>query len=77
MKLLNDWGFCYLWNRKPDIPGDATLCYNIHLKDFKDVTELELMEPVERLSLAEAKKLRGNFHFNRQDFNLAGISYRK
>lgn len=35
------------------------------------------MEPVERLSLSEAKKLRGNFHFNRQDFQLAVLSYKR
>jgi hypothetical protein len=35
------------------------------------------MQPVERLSLAEAKKLRGNFHFNRQDYHYAIMSYNK
>lgn len=63
--------------KKPDIPAGATLCYNIHLKEFKDLTEFSLMEPVERLSLSEAKKLRGNFHFNRQDFPLAIQSYKR
>lgn len=63
--------------KKPDIPSNATLHYNIHLKEFKDMTDFGLMEPVERLSLAEAKKLRGNFHFNRQDFTLAGLSYKR
>lgn len=63
--------------KKPDIPGNSTLSYTIHLKDFKDVTDFALMEPVERLSLSEAKKLRGNFHFNRQDYHLAASSYKK
>lgn len=63
--------------KKPDIQPNVTLTYQLHLKDFKDITELNLMEPVERLSLAEAKKLRGNFHFNRQDFHLAVNSYKK
>lgn len=63
--------------KKPDIPAGATLCYNIHLKEFKNLTEFSLMEPVERLSLSEAKKLRGNFHFNRQDFQLAVLSYKR
>lgn len=63
--------------KKPDIPANATLCYNIHLKDFKNMTDFGLMDAVERLSLSEAKKLRGNFHFNRQDYPLAGLSYKK
>jgi FK506-binding protein 8 len=61
----------------PDIPSEATLFYKVHLKDFKDSTDLDKMTPVERLSLAEAKKLRGNFHFNRQDFEWAILSYKK
>jgi len=63
--------------KKPDIPANVTLNYKIHLIDFKDVKELCLMEPIERLSMSEAKKLRGNFHFNRQDFYLSAASYKK
>lgn len=63
--------------KKPDIPSNASLFYKIHLKDFRDLTDLNSMDAVERLSLSEAKKLRGNFHFNRQDFHLAVASYKK
>lgn len=42
----------YFINRQPDIPPNATLLYKIHLKEFTDVTDLNLMSPVERLSLA-------------------------
>lgn len=63
--------------KQPDIPANATLLYKIHLKDFHDITDLNMMFPVERLSLADAKKLRGNFHYNRQDFHLAILSYKK
>jgi FK506-binding protein 8 len=61
----------------PDVPPNATLFYVVHLKSFEYVTELNLMRPVERLSLAESKKLRGNFHYNRQDFHWGIISYKK
>lgn len=63
--------------RLPDIPANATLHYKINLKDFQDVAELATMNAIERCSLAEAKKLRGNFHFNRQDFHWAIESYKK
>ena len=61
----------------PDIPPNATLFYKVHLKNFEEITELNIMRPVERLSLAESKKLRGNFHYNRQDYHWAIISYKK
>lgn len=38
--------------KQPDIPANASLVYKIHLKDFNDITEFNLMSPVERLSLA-------------------------
>jgi len=60
-----------------EIPANATLFLRIHLKSFTDVTDMNQMKPVERLSLAEAKKLRGNFYFNRQEFYYADTSYKK
>ncbi|CAF0749382.1 unnamed protein product [Brachionus calyciflorus] len=63
--------------KQPDISPKADLVYKIELKDFRHLTDLNEMGPVERLSLAEAKKLRGNFHYNRQDFSQAIQSYKK
>ena len=35
-----------------EIPPNATLFLRIHLKSFTDVTDMNQMKPVERLSLA-------------------------
>lgn len=41
--------------KQPDIPPKSDLVYMIHLIDFKDLTELNEMKPIERLSLAYLK----------------------
>jgi hypothetical protein len=35
-----------------EIPPNTDLLYRIHLKSFVDVTDMSLMQPIERLSLA-------------------------
>jgi hypothetical protein len=35
-----------------EIPPNTDLLYRIHLKNFVDVTDMSLMQPIERLSLA-------------------------
>jgi hypothetical protein len=38
--------------REPDIPPNATLVYHVQLKDVNDVTLMNAMNAIERLSMA-------------------------
>jgi hypothetical protein len=69
--------FFFSNKRQPDIPSNATLAFRIHLKDSKDLPQLEETSPLERCSLGQNKKLRGNFHFNRKDYHLAIETYKR
>lgn len=65
------------YGKLPTIPANTSLKYEVHLKEHVELPEFDKMDAVQRLSLAEAKKLRGNFNYNRQDFEMAILSYKR
>lgn len=59
------------------IPPNATLEFNIILEKIENPLDLKTLDTIERLSIADAKKKRGNYYYNRQNYEQALASYRK
>ncbi|TFK04361.1 beta-galactosidase [Platysternon megacephalum] len=61
--------------RDPDIPSDASLLYEVTLLQIRDSPNLGLLPPSARISLSKQKRERGNFHFEREEYQRAMRSY--
>ncbi|KAH1183878.1 peptidyl-prolyl cis-trans isomerase FKBP8-like isoform X1 [Mauremys mutica] len=61
--------------RDPDIPSDASLLYEVTLLQIRESPDLRLLPPSARISLSKQKRERGNFHFEREEYQRAMRSY--
>ncbi|KAM9124591.1 peptidyl-prolyl cis-trans isomerase FKBP8-like [Pangshura tecta] len=61
--------------RDPDIPSDASLLYEVTLLQIRESPDLGLLPPSARISLSKQKRERGNFHFEREEYQRAMRSY--
>ncbi|XP_067411495.1 peptidyl-prolyl cis-trans isomerase FKBP8-like isoform X2 [Emydura macquarii macquarii] len=61
--------------RDPDIPSDASLLYEVTLLQIRDSPDLGLLPPSGRISLSKQKRERGNFHFQREEYQQAMHAY--
>ncbi|XP_074862997.1 peptidyl-prolyl cis-trans isomerase FKBP8-like isoform X2 [Carettochelys insculpta] len=71
-------GFLYAYGqlgRNPDIPSGASLLYEVTLLQIQDSPHPGLLPPSVRISLSKQKRERGNFHFEREEFQQAVRSY--
>ncbi|XP_026873945.2 peptidyl-prolyl cis-trans isomerase FKBP8 [Electrophorus electricus] len=59
----------------PSVPPNADLILEVQLLSATDAPDLELLPPVERISLASRKRERGNVHYQRGDYAFAVNSY--
>ncbi|XP_048038991.1 peptidyl-prolyl cis-trans isomerase FKBP8 isoform X2 [Megalobrama amblycephala] len=64
-----------LGSSTPAVPPDADLILEVQLLSADDAPDLELMPPLERISLANRKRERGNVHYQRGDYAFAVNSY--
>ncbi|KAK9967502.1 hypothetical protein ABG768_001900 [Culter alburnus] len=64
-----------LGSSTPAVPPDADLILEVQLLSADDAPDLELMPPLERISLANRKRERGNVHYQRADYAFAVNSY--
>ncbi|XP_051765619.1 peptidyl-prolyl cis-trans isomerase FKBP8 [Ctenopharyngodon idella] len=64
-----------LGSSTPAVPPDADLILEVQLLSAVDAPDLELMPPLERISLANRKRERGNVHYQRGDYAFAVNSY--
>ncbi|KAG9463342.1 hypothetical protein GDO78_021942, partial [Eleutherodactylus coqui] len=62
-------------SRSPNISPNANLILEVCLLDVKDGPDLELLTGQERLTLANKKRERGNFYYQRADYVFAINSY--
>lgn len=60
-----------------NIPSNATIIYTIELLSAAEEDDLETKSYESRKSIGNKKRTRGNFFFERQDFNLAIQLYRR
>lgn len=60
-----------------NIPADATIVYTVELLDVHEETELEKKSYASRKEIGNKKRERGNFFFERQEFNSAIQLYRR
>ncbi|XP_063146867.1 peptidyl-prolyl cis-trans isomerase FKBP8 [Candoia aspera] len=74
--ITSDGKYCFgPQGRSPDIPPDASLTLEVELLAAQDAPDLELLSGKEKISLANRKRERGNFHYQRADYVLAANSY--
>ncbi|XP_043350089.1 peptidyl-prolyl cis-trans isomerase FKBP8-like isoform X2 [Dermochelys coriacea] len=74
--LLTSFQYAYgHLGRDPDIPSDASLLYEVTLLQIRDSSDLGLLPPSTRISLSKQKRERGNFHFEREEYQRAMQSY--
>ncbi|CAM4627949.1 peptidyl-prolyl cis-trans isomerase FKBP8 isoform X1 [Caretta caretta] len=74
--LLTSFQYAYgHLGRDPDIPSDASLLYEVTLLQIRDSPDLGLLPPSTRISLSKQKRERGNFHFEREEYQWAMQSY--
>ncbi|GAA30660.2 peptidyl-prolyl cis-trans isomerase FKBP8, partial [Clonorchis sinensis] len=77
-ELVTDARFAYgSLGRDPDIPGDATLRYEVHLLSSSDPPSYSSLSDPERLSMADQKRERGNYYYRREEYAFAVNSYNK
>lgn len=68
--------YCYgKEGRSPNISPNANLVFEATLLDAKDGPDLELLTGEEKLALANKKRERGNFYYQRADYVFAINSY--
>lgn len=78
MELITDSRFAYGdLGREPEIPANAKLRYRITLMKCDDPPCYEQMSPDKRFELADEKRERGNYYFNRKEYSFALTSYSK
>lgn len=63
--------------RKPDVPPNATLHYQVELLDTMEPKEETDLPFHERQSIGDAKRERGNFWYGRGEFSNAAHCYRR
>ncbi|KAK9409122.1 peptidyl-prolyl cis-trans isomerase FKBP8 [Crotalus adamanteus] len=74
--ITSDGKYCFgPQGRSPDIPPNAFLTLEVELLAAQDAPDLELLGGKEKVSLANRKRERGNFHYQRADYVLAANSY--
>ncbi|NWY05069.1 FKBP8 isomerase, partial [Nothoprocta ornata] len=74
--IVSDAKYCYgSQGRSPDIPPDAALTLEVELLEARDAPDLELLPGKEKIALANRKRERGNFYYQRADYVLAINSY--
>ncbi|KAL8177746.1 UNVERIFIED_CONTAM: Peptidyl-prolyl cis-trans isomerase fkbp8 [Gekko kuhli] len=74
--IQSDPKYCHgSQGRSPDIPPDAALTLEVELLAAQDAPDLELLSGTEKVELANRKRERGNFHYQRADYVLAINSY--
>nr|XP_025033999.1 peptidyl-prolyl cis-trans isomerase FKBP8-like [Pelodiscus sinensis] len=75
--LLSSFLYAYgHLGRDPDIPSGASLLYEVTLLQIRDGPCLGLLPAPVRISLSNQKRERGNFHFEREEYQRALRSYR-
>lgn len=60
---------------EPEVPPNSELSLEVELLKATDAPDLELLPPVEKISLASLKRERGNVHYQRADYAFAVNSY--
>ncbi|TNN75063.1 Peptidyl-prolyl cis-trans isomerase FKBP8 [Liparis tanakae] len=60
---------------EPEVPPNSELSLEVELLEATDAPDLELLPPVEKISLASLKRERGNVHYQRADYAFAVNSY--
>ncbi|XP_042334060.1 peptidyl-prolyl cis-trans isomerase FKBP8 [Sceloporus undulatus] len=74
--IILDAKYCYSpQGKSPDIPPGANLTLEVELLEARDAPDLELLSGKEKIELANRKRERGNFHYQRADYVLAINSY--
>ncbi|XP_077187705.1 peptidyl-prolyl cis-trans isomerase FKBP8 isoform X2 [Paroedura picta] len=74
--IQSDPKYCHgSQGRSPDIPPDAALTLEVELLTTQDAPDLELLSGKAKVELANHKRERGNFHYQRADYVLAINSY--
>ncbi|XP_077989023.1 peptidyl-prolyl cis-trans isomerase FKBP8-like [Glandiceps talaboti] len=76
--LITDARYAYgELGRKPDIPSDAKLRYELELLKVEDGPDVAVIDSTERLQLGNKKRERGNELYLRGDYSSAINSYTK
>uniref|UniRef100_A0A8C5M5B1 peptidylprolyl isomerase n=1 Tax=Leptobrachium leishanense TaxID=445787 RepID=A0A8C5M5B1_9ANUR len=74
--IQSDAQYCYgTEGRSPDIPPNAKLNLEVTLVEVKDSPDLELLSGQDKLNLANKKRERGNFYYQRAQYVFAINSY--
>ncbi|XP_063003195.1 peptidyl-prolyl cis-trans isomerase FKBP8 [Elgaria multicarinata webbii] len=74
--VISDAKYCFgPQGRSPDILPDASLALEVELLAARDAPDLELLSGKEKVELANRKRERGNFHYQRADYVMAINSY--
>ncbi|XP_053205220.1 uncharacterized protein LOC128389626 isoform X2 [Panonychus citri] len=63
--------------RDPDIPPNAALDLTIEVVSIDWVEELNEIDAMERIKIAEGKKEKGNFHFSRSEYSNSITLYKR
>ncbi|XP_061533779.1 FKBP prolyl isomerase 16 isoform X2 [Phycodurus eques] len=74
--LLADSQYTYgLMGREPDIPAWAPLLYQLQLLHVRDKPDPLNLPVSDRIRIANQKRERGNFHFQREEYGMAARAY--
>ncbi|CAH1795894.1 unnamed protein product [Owenia fusiformis] len=63
--------------RKPDIPPDAKLTYEVQLLKVQPTLNVQKLSIAERITKGDAKRERGNYYYTRSEFTASINSYNK
>ncbi|TRY62357.1 hypothetical protein DNTS_025884, partial [Danionella cerebrum] len=69
------YAFGTLGSSAPAVSPNSGLLLEVQLLSAEDAPDLEVMSPLDRLSLANRKRERGNVHYQRADYAFAVNSY--
>ncbi|XP_061456971.1 peptidyl-prolyl cis-trans isomerase FKBP8 [Rhineura floridana] len=74
--IISDAKYCFgSQGRSPNIPPDSSLALEVELLVARNAPDLELLSGKEKIELANRKRERGNFYYQRADYMLAINSY--
>ncbi|XP_077566437.1 FKBP prolyl isomerase 16 isoform X2 [Stigmatopora nigra] len=74
--LLADSQYAYgLVGREPDVPAWAPLLYQLQLLDIANKADPLNLPVSDRIRIGNQKRERGNFHFQREEYNMAARAY--
>uniref|UniRef100_UPI003AAD63C7 FKBP prolyl isomerase 16 n=1 Tax=Centroberyx gerrardi TaxID=166262 RepID=UPI003AAD63C7 len=74
--LLADSQYTFgLLGREPDIPAWAPLLYQLQLLNIREKPDALTLPIADRIRIANQKRERGNFHFQREEFSMAARAY--